>query len=102
MAAATPPPRRAAPREELVVPPAVKAPSRAPAVGPTLVELAALVAKDLHAHGRWDDKPCRQQCLLEPGELLHLRSERIEEFALICIRGGDDLKTGGIAVAGAD
>jgi len=56
------PPARApepAPRAEPVAP-AAPAPTPTPAVGPTLVELAELAAKDLHADGRWDDKLCRQ------------------------------------------
>jgi integrase len=57
-----PVPARDAPpaREELVVAPAAQAAAPAPAVGPTLVELAVLAAKDKHADGCWDDKLCRQ------------------------------------------
>ncbi|HEY0411691.1 MAG TPA: hypothetical protein VGD66_00945 [Allosphingosinicella sp.] len=48
------------PREEPVAATAAPAPPPASAVGPTLVELAALAAEDRHADGRWDDKLCRQ------------------------------------------
>jgi integrase len=61
-AALAPPPAREPPppREEPVVATAVATPPMVAAGGPSLVELAALAAKDLHADGRWDDKLCRQ------------------------------------------